>query len=162
MNNNKLRCSLCSADHSESTILSPRALIIEAANGNWQGIKSHLSAGGRPDATIIGKPTASGYAALLNDLEIAWILIKAGALLNYQDGSGNTACIYAVLSGSDAIFDLLLASGAELRIVNQQGKSALDYAFCSNRNNFHIQQTIFNHQRASDQAIHHSLQMTLH
>ncbi|MFK7855963.1 MAG: ankyrin repeat domain-containing protein [Granulosicoccus sp.] len=163
MSENKSRRCSCSADNTDNAILCPRALIIEAAKGNRLGVRSHLNAGGHPDATVIGKPTALCYAALSNDIEMAWLLIKAGALLDYQDGTGNTPIIYAVLSGSEEVLDLLLTTGAKLTMCNQQGKSAADYAFCTHRNNFHIQQVIHNHKQYEGLATQaDSMQITLH
>lgn len=137
-------------DSCQDALLSPRDLIIAAARGQTRLIKTHLVAGGCPDAAIKGKPSALCYAAMSDNVEMAWLLIKADARLDFQDGIGNTACIYAVLTGSGEVLDLLLSKGAKLKLCNHQGKCPVDYAQCVQGNSILVQQIINNHQKTSN------------
>lgn len=152
----------CDSETESGQVLSPRDLIVAAAKGHLELIQKYLSHGGHPDATITGKPTALCYAAMSDDMEMAWLLIKAGALLDYQDGAGNDACIYAVLTGSGDVFELLLASGADLNVRNRQGKSPMDYVHCTFKNNNLIRQVINDYQRSHLALDQQTLPMVFH
>lgn len=104
-----IRCT-CNCVTNYDQGLTPRDVIVAAAKGNLALMQSYLRNGEHPDATIAGKPTALCYAAMSDDMDRAWLLIKTGALLDYQDGAGNNACIYAVLTDSGEVFELLPAT----------------------------------------------------
>ncbi len=57
-----------------------------------------------------------------------YALLKAGCDLNYQNPSANTVLAYAASSGKDNMVRLLLQQGADPRLENKDGMTALDLA----------------------------------
>lgn len=69
--------------------------------------------------------TALIWASLMEDKQIAKLLITAKANLNIQDRNGDTALICAAEHGHPAIIKILIEAKANLDIQNQEGKTAL-------------------------------------
>lgn len=112
----------------QSAILPPQQLIISAAKGDSDAVTAHLEAGGDPDSTIEGKPTALCYAAIGDNPNLAIKLIDAGASLNHQDSIGNTPIFYSMMAESDLVLSLLLLCGANPLKTNKQGQCCRCYA----------------------------------
>jgi len=67
-------------------------------------------------------------AVTANNREIATLLIKAGADLNYRNRNGQSALIVAIGSRMSGIAGLLIENGADLTIKDSLGMSASKYA----------------------------------
>jgi hypothetical protein len=61
------------------------------------------------------------------------LLLKLNAFLNQRNESGATALMYAAAGGFDKICKLILDAGADVRIVDKDQQSALEYAQLNNR-----------------------------
>ena len=68
------------------------------------------------------------FAAKSNTAGAVEILIHAGAAVNAQDRSGNTALIYAASYNNDDVVETLIDAGADTDIKNLSGHKASDYA----------------------------------
>ena len=66
-----------------------------------------------------------------NDFEMVKKLIKLGADVNEFSG-GKTPLMYAARFNKTEIIKLLIANGAQLKLKDKKGNSALDYAKHSN------------------------------
>ena len=68
--------------------------------------------------------------AIPNSIEVAGMLLKAGAQINFRDGNGNTPLINSIIRSVDQIemSKFLIASGADLNLKNNQGNTALIFA----------------------------------
>lgn len=79
----------------------------------------------------------TGYTALqytllgIPNIEVAKILIKAGANINVKDNNGDTPLIISARNGRIALFELLFNAGADPYIENNSGDSTLNYAIDS-------------------------------
>ncbi|XP_067858834.1 fibronectin type 3 and ankyrin repeat domains protein 1 [Heptranchias perlo] len=67
-------------------------------------------------------------AALSGNVEIASLLIKAGANVNIQDKMGKTPLMVAVINSYDNLVQLLLKNGADPYVTNEYGTSILEMA----------------------------------
>ena len=67
-------------------------------------------------------------SAATSDLnaELVEILLKADAKVNQQDRNGRTALFYAAAFGCDTISTILLKAGADIRILDHDGKSYME------------------------------------
>lgn len=77
--------------------------------------------------------TALHYAARCNFLNIAKILLRAGANVNATSRSGATPLHRAAYIGNSDMCKLLMAHGADVTLVDERGHTAADLA----RNNAH-------------------------
>lgn len=108
-----------------------------------QGVRNALEMGANPNFIFNGNtPLLSisesvgtkyinmGFRAgsiIMDSLEIATELLDAGADINYQNpDDGNTALIYAVQGARNDLITMLISRGADERIKNNQGMTALD------------------------------------
>lgn len=66
-------------------------------------------------------------ACMVNDPDVALLLLQRGAQVNAFDGFGRSALHYAVESGFDCI-ELLIENGAELNITDGNGDTPLHWA----------------------------------
>ncbi|GGJ27416.1 ankyrin repeat domain-containing protein [Deinococcus roseus] len=55
------------------------------------------------------------------------VLLRYKADLRHSDPQGNTALIWAAVSNQIAVFDVLLQHGANSKVRNQDGETALDW-----------------------------------
>jgi len=60
--------------------------------------------------------------------EVCAVLLARRAHIDHQDANGCTALMLATIAGSSALLPLLLAGGADPRLRDSFGSSALDYA----------------------------------
>lgn len=79
-------------------------------------------------------PDDKGYTPLMAaashgyDIHINVLLQKGSAAINKADFEGNTPLIYAVMKGKNKTVELLLQKGADAKILNKEGKTAIDLA----------------------------------
>jgi ankyrin repeat protein len=73
--------------------------------------------------TAAGEVTALMIAAKMGQLALVKRLVASGAQINAVDIKGNSALHYAVFSGHDTIAQILIESGADHTINNNQGES---------------------------------------
>jgi ankyrin repeat protein len=73
------------------------------------------------------------YAASGPQASLVALMLKHGAEINAQAPNGNTALMMAAGYGQEESVTLLLESGADKTLVNEQGKTAQDYARISGR-----------------------------
>ena len=104
-------------------------LVIASYNGQPGATAALLAAGAQVD----GAADARGNTALMGVcfkgyVEIAQILIDAGADVNRRNGVGQTALMMAALVNKTAIIDLLLEHGADPAIVDAAGNSVQSLA----------------------------------
>jgi len=96
---------------------------------------------GRWLSTKTNKTTALMLAAVAGKLEIVYVLLKAGALVNAQDSNGQTALLYSIMGDQNwphcplsanrkKIVELLLEFGANATHPDNNGLDALYYYSC--------------------------------
>ena len=68
------------------------------------------------------------YACTTGKLEVAQFLIAHGAMVNALSPSDTTPLMMAVSSGNELLIKYLLDNGADLRMRNHEGYSAIDVA----------------------------------
>ena len=101
------------------------------AAASWRNdvntVKAHIAAG--TDVETIddwtGK-TAMHYAAEYGNLEIAQLLIEAGANVRHRDFYKSTALHHAAVGGFVDIAKLLLVHGADINAKDKAGETAMD------------------------------------
>ena len=67
----------------------------------------------------IGDVSLLMFAAMFDDIRAMKILLKGGAIVNYQDDIGDSALLLAVRQGSSQCVDLLVKAGANVNITNR-------------------------------------------
>jgi ankyrin repeat protein len=103
-------------------------LLLAARRGDALGVWAALAAGTSPDHADDNGNTALIFAARDGRLEIAEILIGYGATIDWQDDEQVTPLILAASRNHPEIVTLLLDNGARPMIMDQWGRTALDYA----------------------------------
>ncbi|MEM0979886.1 MAG: ankyrin repeat domain-containing protein [Cyanobacteria bacterium P01_H01_bin.58] len=117
-----------SASSAESTVQEiPPPLIEATLRGDIERVRSLLASGTDPNL-VYQTNTALTYATRDGFTEIARLLINAGADVDWIDGENVTPLILAAFKGHMEIVELLLAYDADPTIVDQWGRTALDYA----------------------------------
>jgi ankyrin repeat protein len=76
------------------------------------------------------------YATVGGQLEILILLLEAGANINEQSDSGDTALIKAVLCNHFDVANLLLINNANVDIIDNEGWTALSIAIARGNNKF--------------------------
>lgn len=66
--------------------------------------------------------TALHLACIANDIDMCNFLIEQGAYTNVQDRMGRTAVMKAAELGHDLALDILAKAGANMTIVDNEGK----------------------------------------
>ncbi|QWE09505.1 ankyrin repeat domain-containing protein [Polynucleobacter ibericus] len=69
------------------------------------------------------------YACSKGQLEVAQYLIANGAIIDSLSPSNTTPLMMAVLGGNETLIKLLLDKGADLKLRNDQGFTAIDIAY---------------------------------
>ncbi len=69
------------------------------------------------------------YASSTGQLEVAQFLIANGAIIDSLSPSNTTPLMMAVLGGNEQLIKLLLDKGADLKLRNDQGLTAIDIAY---------------------------------
>jgi ankyrin repeat protein len=104
------------------------ALSDAARAGNWEKVRS-LLAGGLKGADVNGSDKDGTrplhWAVRADELEIADLLLKAGAEATAQNRLGLTAASLAAANGNGAMLRKLLARGASANQVEKSGESLL-------------------------------------
>lgn len=103
-----------------------------AAGESATSLRLLLDAGVKPDEPISGGKTALAFAADIGNIDSIELLIANGANVNNQDSLGFTPIHQTVLSSwtgrrAEAI-RLLLKHGANPKLKDKRGKTALDWA----------------------------------
>lgn len=101
---------------------------------NLEAVRQHIKAGS--DINVLEstrKSTLLITAAYFGRLEVAKILIDAGAELNIKNNDGATALHTAVAFSRTEVAKILIDAGADLNIKNNDGSTALHTAafFCN-------------------------------
>lgn len=112
-----------------------------AAKGDLKGLKTLLKKGADPNGKDIrteremmlaGHPpsgyTALHQAAMDGNVEVAKLLVSAGAKVDVRDRYRATPLHYAVASSEMGMVRFLLSKGANPRLKNQRGQTAIDVA----------------------------------
>jgi ankyrin repeat protein len=94
------------------------ALMLAAFHGNLSIASQLLVKGAEPNPVQGWTPLI--YAAFQGQIEIA--------KLNAMTDNGSTALMFAAMGGHEKFVRLLLKSGADASLINQAGKSAIDFA----------------------------------
>ena len=81
---------------------------------------------------LVNQTDSRGFTPLImatyfGRLDVAQILIDAGADLDAQDASGNTALMGVCFKGDVTLVNLLIDAGANLDISNNEGSTAASY-----------------------------------
>lgn len=93
-----------------------RRLLATAQTGDVAGVREALAAGGRVEATDDTGATALVLAAYGNHVDAAQVLVDAGADVNHQDSTQQSAFLIATseVGGDPRLLDLTLAHGADV------------------------------------------------
>ena len=100
--------------------------MIASINGNMPVVKS-LVEQRQAQINHIGW-TPLHYAASRGQMEVAEYLILKGATIDSLSQSNTTPLMMAVISGNESLIKLLLDKGANLKLRNDQGFTAIDIA----------------------------------
>ena len=93
-------------------------------NNNIQSIKNYIDFGYDLNIDDYGY-TPLIYVSISNQIEIAKLLLNAGADVNIQNNTGSTALIYAAYAKQIEIVKLLLSAGADIDKQDIDGNTAL-------------------------------------
>ena len=118
---------------SNEAIPDATPLMSAAANGNIELLKLLLKYGAKPDY-----PTSAGGTALMSaskHTEIFKTLIKHGANIHGRDNYGRTVLIWAALHGTEEVVALLCKMGADPKVEDKGGNTALTEAENKGRSN---------------------------
>ncbi|KAG9509555.1 Protein TANC2, partial [Fragariocoptes setiger] len=103
-----------------------RQLSVDSSDDSSEGINGH---GQKLDTLSLRV-----LACLLNDL---------GAMVNLVDTSGSHALIHAVCANNVKAANFLLSNGADINLVNNSGKAAIDFA-CNNDSRYQMVKLLIN------------------
>jgi len=101
-------------------------LMIASIEGNLQVVK-YLVLTKKADINNSGW-TPLQYACTRGQLEVAQFLVANGAKVNALSPNNSTALMMSVMSGNEYLVKFLLDNGADLKVRNQQGLTAIDFA----------------------------------
>ncbi len=90
-----------------------------------------LTAGANPEIEeTVDQLRAIDFAAINGEVELAKLLLSAGADVNHRQGGfwGETALMHAVFHDRPDVVRLLIAQGADVNLANKQGQSPMYYA----------------------------------
>jgi ankyrin repeat protein len=99
--------------------------------GRTEVVKALLARKASVDLAVSSsRVPALSLAAIRNNVEVARMLLKAGAAVNGVDAAGVTPLMWAAAgeAGNAPMVKLLLDSGADAKARNKAGESALDWA----------------------------------
>jgi ankyrin repeat protein len=97
------------------------------------------------------------YACLDGDLPLARALIRHGASVNAQDHGGWTALHFAAQEYRPELVRLLVQSGADLSLRDENGNSPLWAAVMHSRGRTEVARLLLEHGAALDQANNHGV-----
>ena len=101
-------------------------LMIASIEGNLPVVK-YLVLTKKADVNNSGW-TPLQYACTRGHLEVAEFLVANGAKVNALSPNNSTALMMSVMSGNEYLVKYLLDNGADLKMRNQQGLTAIDFA----------------------------------
>ncbi|MBQ4401249.1 MAG: ankyrin repeat domain-containing protein, partial [Synergistaceae bacterium] len=105
-------------------------------SATYEKIIQALDEGANPNATNNNNTTALMMAAQFNkNARAVKALITAGAKLNEQNHRGNTALMYAAMGNTPEVVRAIYDAGADIELVNSEGKKAADYAVTNRKLN---------------------------
>ncbi len=109
--------------------LAADAMVAAAFAGRIEDLKTAVASGTSPNR-IDPKYRISPLSAAVSrgQIEAAKYLLEAGADINFQDSSGYTALMHAILNKQITSVRFLLEKGADLSIKNIARQTALDFA----------------------------------
>ncbi len=107
---------------------TPKALLINAEQGNIEVVHSLLAAGIAPNEQLSGGWTALMSAATHGHNDVVEELLRQGAEVNLKNDDGKTALMAAAWNGHTDVVKELLASGAAVNKQSNDGWTALMYA----------------------------------
>ena len=117
----------CGKKDKTSDIEAPNVGIHQAVlMGDIEAVQQHIDAGtdlNEDEWTYGSSPLIT--AAVFGELEIAKILINAGADLNFKNDEGSTPLITAAAFDHTDLAKLLIDSGANIDLTNNEGSTAL-------------------------------------
>jgi hypothetical protein len=99
-----------------------------AADHDFDGIMSRVSAGANPDAPVAGFGTLLIYAVTQGQQSLVEHLVRAGAHVDLPDDKGNTPLIHAARLGLQDIVEYLLEARANALVKNTSGVTAYEAA----------------------------------
>lgn len=118
-----IACFLVGAVSDGAEKINP--LVEAAQNGNKAGVQLALRNHADVNAAEPDGTTALQWAAQMDDLEIADILLAAGAYANAANNYGVTPLALACTNGSAAMIEKLLRAGADPNSKLREGETAL-------------------------------------
>lgn len=119
--------------YAQTTMFQEPGIVVAAGEGNvarFRDILAHETDINRQDSK---KRTALIVASIQGEIEIAAMLLEAGARTDIADRSGNTPLNWAASRGESDIVRLLLEAGADFDDQNGQGQTPLMLAASSGR-----------------------------
>lgn len=121
------------ADPDQAGEAGETALMAAAGQGHLAVVQALIEAGAKADATDDNGWTALFKAVYNHELDtgfapVAKALIEAGANPNATIHFGITPLMLAAGGGEGAVCEVLLAAGADVRAVNEAGRTALQMA----------------------------------
>lgn len=111
-----------------------------AANNDAYAVQQKIAADGNPNEVDDNGRSALQIAAINGNLQIAAIVIKAGAKLDYKDPLGDTALFYAADRNQLEMAKLLIDLGARVDVENKRGMTPLMAA--ASRGNLDLVKTL--------------------
>jgi len=112
----------------------PEQLMHAVSTGNHAKIEEWLDRGGEVDAAYeppdqtVRSVTMLMVASSLGDAHLVALLLRHGADVNRQNGSGGTALMFATFVGHAAVVRQLCHAGADLSLRKSDGRTALRVA----------------------------------
>ena len=104
----------------------PDTFIMDAGNGNLEGVQRALNGGKNPnEVDKIDATSALIAAAKGNHVNVLEVLIRDRALVDLKDKSGNTALNWAAERGNSDAVRVLLDAGADPNTVDRSGVTPL-------------------------------------
>ena len=104
----------------------PDTFLVDAGNGNLEGVKKALNGGKNPnEVDKIDATSALIAAAKGNHVNVMEVLIRDRALVDLKDKSGNTALNWAAERGNTDAVKILLDAGADPNTIDRSGATPL-------------------------------------
>ena len=109
-------------------------LLRAAAAGDQALLTQLLLAGADPNVVGTDWRGPLHHAVLLGRLDMATVLVRAGARVDWQDADKVTPLILAAHGNYPEIAEYLILAGADPMVTDRWGRRALDYALMRGKN----------------------------